>query len=77
VKGSAADGSALVVTGMVVSAQRFEIGGNTLIAVFLKNGLRPALALGIAMLIRLPVQQMRYVTPDQRHAVWLLRRRVW
>jgi predicted permease len=62
VMGSAADGSALVLTGLVVSAQKFEIGGNTLITVFLKNALQPALALGIAMLIHLPVEQMRDVT---------------
>jgi malonate transporter and related proteins len=37
VMGSAADGSALVLTGLVVSAQAFEIRGDTLIAVFLKN----------------------------------------
>ncbi len=59
--GSAADGSALVLTGLVVSAQRFEIGGNTLAAVFLKNALQPSLALGIAMLIHLPVELMRYI----------------
>ena len=62
VMGSAADGSALVLTGLVVSAQRFEIGGNTLIAVFLKNALQPALALGTAMLIHLSIEQTRYVT---------------
>jgi predicted permease len=62
VMGSAADGSALVLTGLVVSAHKFEIGGNTLIAVFLKNALQPALALGIAMLIHLSVEQTRYVT---------------
>jgi malonate transporter and related proteins len=60
--GSAADGSALVLTGLVVSAQKFEIGGNTLIAVFLKNALQPALALGIAMLIHLNIEETRYVT---------------
>jgi predicted permease len=62
VMGSAADGSALVLTGLVVSAQRFEIGRNTLIAVFLKNALQPALALGIALLIHLSIEQTRYVT---------------
>ena len=60
--GSAADGSALVLTGLVVSSHKFEIGGNTLIAVFLKNALQPALALGIALLIHLSVEQTRYVT---------------
>ena len=62
VMGSAADGSALVLTGLVVSAQKFEIRGNTLIAVLLKNALQPAIALGICMLIHLDIEQMRYVT---------------
>jgi malonate transporter len=61
VMGSAADGSALVLTGLVVSAQKFEIGGTTLAAVFLKNVLQPSLALGIALLIHLPVEPMRYI----------------
>jgi predicted permease len=62
VMGSAAAGSALVLTGLVVSAQKFEFGGNTLVTVFLKNLLQPAMALGIAMLIHLSVEQTRYVT---------------
>jgi len=62
VMGSAADGSALVLTGLVVSAQKFEIRGNTLIAVLLKNALQPAIALGICMLIHLNIEQTRYVT---------------
>jgi malonate transporter len=62
VMGSAAGGSALVLTGLVVSAQRFEIGGNTLVAVLLKNALEPAIALGLAMVIHLSIDQMRYVT---------------
>jgi len=62
VMGSAADGSALVLTGLVVSAQKFEIRGNTLIAVLLKNILQPAIALGICMLIHLNIEQTRYVT---------------
>jgi predicted permease len=61
VMGSAADGSALVLTGLVVSAEKFEIASDVLIAVFLKNALQPALALGIAMLIHLPVEPLRYV----------------
>jgi malonate transporter len=60
--GMAADGSALVLTGLVVSAQRFEMGGNTLVAVILKNVLQPALALGIAILMHLSIDQIRYVT---------------
>ncbi len=62
VMAKSADGSALVLTGLVVSAQRFEIGGNTLVAVLLKNVLQPALALGVAMLIHLSVEQIRYIT---------------
>ena len=62
VMGSAADGSALVLTGLVVSAQKFEIGGNIVIAVLLKNALQPAVALGFAMLIHLSIDQIRYVT---------------
>ena len=62
VMGSAADGSALVLTGLVVSAQKFEIRGNTFIAVLLKNVLQPAIALGICMLIHLNIEQTRYVT---------------
>jgi malonate transporter and related proteins len=62
VMGSAADGSALVLTGLVVSGQKFEIRGNTLITVLLKNALQPAIALGICMLIHLNIEQTRYVT---------------
>ncbi|HXW91155.1 MAG TPA: AEC family transporter [Terriglobales bacterium] len=62
VMGSAADGSALVLTGLVVSSQKFEIGSDTLIATALKNVLQPLLALGMAWLIHLPLQQTRYVT---------------
>ena len=60
--GSAASGSALVLTGLVVSAQKFDLGSNTFVAVFLKNLLQPGLALGIAMLFHLSLPQTRYVT---------------
>src|SRR6201992_2755859 len=46
---SAAAGSALVLTGLVVSAQKFVFGPRTLIPVLLKNVLQPALALGLAI----------------------------
>ena len=59
--GSASDGSALVLTGLVVSAQQFEIGRSALIAVFLKNAVQPAIALGVCLLLHLPTEQMRYV----------------
>ena len=61
VMGTAAGGSALVLTGLVVSAQKFEVAWGTLIAIVLKNALQPALALEIAMLLHLPLEQMRYV----------------
>ena len=60
--GSAAAGSALVLTGLVVSAQKFEFGSNTVVAVFLKNLLQPGLALGAAMLVHVSLEQTRYVT---------------
>jgi predicted permease len=60
--GSASAGSALVLTGLVVSAQEFEFGSNTVVAVFLKNLLQPGLALGIAMLVHLSLEQTREVT---------------
>jgi len=61
VMGSASDGSALVLTGLVVSSQRFEIGRSTLFAVLLKNAFQPAIALGLCVLIHLPTEAMRYV----------------
>src|SRR6202453_4380687 len=57
--GSAAAGSALVLTGLVVSAQKFDLTGNALVAGFLKNLLQPGLALGIAMLLHLSLPQTR------------------
>jgi malonate transporter len=62
VMGSASAGSALVLTGLVVSAQKFEFGRNTVVVVFLKNLLQPGLALGTAMLLHLSSSQTRYVT---------------
>jgi malonate transporter and related proteins len=62
VMGSAADGAALVLTGLVVSAQTFEIRGGTLIGVILKNAVQPALAFGVAWSMSLPNEQTQYVT---------------
>lgn len=62
VMGTAATGSALVLTGLVVSAEKFEFGRNVFVAVLLKNVLQPALALGVALLIHLPMEQACYVT---------------
>ena len=38
------------------------MGGNTLVAVILKNVLQPALALGIVLLMHLSIDQIRFVT---------------
>ncbi len=59
---SAAAGSALVLTGLVVSAQKFALEPKTLIPVLLKNALQPALALGLAILLHLSTEQTRYIT---------------
>ena len=75
--GSPADGSALVLTGLVVSAQKFEIGEDTLAAVFLKNALQPSLALGIALLIHLPVELMRYIIVISAMPCGFFRRCLW
>ena len=60
--GAAAPASALVLTGLVVSAQTFAFRWSTLVPVLLKNVLQPALALGIAIAIRLSIEQTREVT---------------
>jgi predicted permease len=60
--GSAADGAALVLTGLVVSAQVFQIRTSTFVSVFLKNALQPALAFAAAWSLNLPIEQIRYVT---------------
>jgi len=52
---------ALFLTGLVVSAQRFRFTGAMVGAVVAKNIAQPALCLGIAMLVHLPMEAMRYV----------------
>jgi malonate transporter and related proteins len=59
--GSAAGGSALVLTGLVVSAQPFDMGPATLFTVFLKYVFQPVLALALCLLIHVPTEQMRYL----------------
>ena len=62
VVGSSADASALVLTGLVVSAQKFQLGADTLFPVVLKNALQPAVTLAFAVLLHLSLTQTRYVT---------------
>ena len=59
---AAAGGSALVLTGLVVSAQEFEVSGSTLATLFLKFLVQPAVALAVARLVGLSVEETRYVT---------------
>lgn len=59
--GGATAGVALFLTGLVVSAQRFRFTWAVVAAVVAKNILQPALCLGIAMLIHLPIDATRYV----------------
>lgn len=58
---SATAGSALFLTGLVVSAQRFKFTWGVVWAVAVKNVLQPALCLGIAFLVGLPLDLTRSV----------------
>ena len=60
--GATADGTALVLTGLVVSAQMFKGGGRTLVVPLLKNAVQPALTLFTARLMGLPIEEIRYAT---------------
>jgi len=59
--GNAATGSALIPTGLVVSAQRFRLERSVLLASVAKLLLQPLLALGVTMLLRLNHEQIRNV----------------
>jgi predicted permease len=58
--GSATAGTALFLTGLIVSAQRFSLSGRVIAAIVAKNFLQPALCLGVAWLIGLSVTETRY-----------------
>jgi predicted permease len=60
VMGSATAGTALFLTGLIVSAQPFRLNGRVITAIVAKNLLQPALCLGIAWAIGLSVAEMRY-----------------
>ncbi len=60
VMGNATAGTALFLTGLIVSAQPFRLDGRVMAAVVAKNLLQPALCLGIAWLIGLSVVETRY-----------------
>ena len=59
--GAATAGAALFLTGLVVSAQRFDLNWGVGWSVFGKTLLQPALCLGAARVFGLPLEQTRYV----------------
>ncbi len=59
--GTAAAGTALFLTGLVVSAQRFRLSWGVGWSVFVKTILQPVLCLGAARVAGLPLEQTRYV----------------
>lgn len=59
--GAATEGTALFVTGLIASSQRFTFNRGVAWAVLGKNVLQPALCLALALLFRLPVEPTRYV----------------
>jgi predicted permease len=60
VMGNATAGAALFLTGLIVSAQRFQLNGRVIAAVVAKNVAQPALCLVIAWAIGLSVVETRY-----------------
>ena len=59
--GGATEGTALFVTGLIASAQRFTFNRAVGWSVLGKNVMQPALCLAIAHLFQLPVEQTRFV----------------
>src|SRR6266403_4367149 len=59
--GDATEGTALFVTGLIVSAQRFNLNWGVGWAVVGKNVIQPALCLAVALLVGMPVEQTKYV----------------
>jgi predicted permease len=60
--GSAASGSALILTGLVLSAQPFRVDTSVVWATVAKLAIQPAFALGAMMLLRMDHDQMRAIT---------------
>ena len=59
--GDATEGTALFVTGLIVSAQRLNLNWSVGWAVLGKNVIQPALCLAVALLVGMPVEQTKYV----------------
>src|SRR3984885_2591381 len=59
--GNATEGTALFVTGLIASAQRFSVSWGVGWAVLGKNVIQPALCLALALLLGMPMEQTRWV----------------
>jgi predicted permease len=59
--GAATEGTALFVTGLIVSAQRFTLNWSVGWAVLAKNAIQPALCLAAVLPLGMPLEQTRYV----------------
>jgi len=58
--GGATEGTALFVTGLIASAQRFNLNWGVGWAVLGKNVLQPSLCLAVALLLGMPLEQTRF-----------------
>ena len=59
--GDATEGTALFVTGLITSAQRFNLNWGVGWAVLGKNVIQPALCLAVALLLGMPLEETRFV----------------
>jgi predicted permease len=59
--GGATEGTALFVTGLIASAQRFNLNWSVGWAILGKNVIQPALCLAVALLLGLPLEPTRFV----------------
>jgi malonate transporter and related proteins len=59
--GAATEGAALFVTGLIVSAQRFNLSWSVGWAVLAKNVIQPALCFAVVFPLAMPLEQIRYV----------------
>lgn len=57
--GQCTAGVALFLTGLILSAQPFRLGGNAIMSVILKNIVQVALMLGFVLLLRVPSPEAR------------------
>jgi malonate transporter and related proteins len=59
--GAATEGTALFVTGLIVSAQRFRLNWSVGWAVLAKNVIQPALSFALVSPLAMPLEQTKYV----------------